>query len=144
MTEKVLYDNMKRHMNLNTIKLQRVENKVSTAMPDVHFHIATGGSGWIENKWTNNPGNKIKFQDGQERWCYNHCQSGGFALILVGHNNGQMSLYWGDQFYGPDYDDVQPDPVRILDRNKEGFAELVRIIKSFFPEQRFFKRPSFH
>lgn len=135
MTEKYLWGKLRNHVNGSQVKLFRVENKVSTAMPDIHYicdSIRTIGnnSGWIESKWTTNPGNKIKFENGQPEWLFNYCLWGGSAWVLVGHTYVRMSLYLGSDFWDPKASEVLcPEPRIELAMNSEGFSQLKKILQ---------------
>jgi len=122
--------------------MERVENSAGRSIPDVYFQTNTGLMGWIELKWTNNVGNKITFQDGQERWLEQHCRWGGFALVVVGHQKSKkFSVYWGADFWDPGLEEnITPDnPLLIADMNAKGFQELLCFIKQGFNEHVFFR-----
>jgi len=100
-SEKKLWTNLKRISDdtTNLFEFERVENSAGTSMADVYGTYYGIGALWIENKWVNNIGNKIKFQDGQPKWLKNQYRRGVPSFVLVGSENGYVAVYSGEDFY---------------------------------------------
>lgn len=139
MSEKKLWDGLKSLEDAQlprSINLWRVENSAHPSMADVHYQIEKVSTGWIENKWVNKIGNKIKFQEGQERWLANYCFNGGEAFVLAGDNKGMMALYWGADFCTLNLEKVDQkniEPIATFERNHIGFIALAELIMNWCP-----------
>jgi hypothetical protein len=68
------------------IKMHRVENRVSSGMPDVHY-VSNKGSGWIELKYVSEFPRKGKMKIGirkaQKFWHRAYYNHGGKSWILI-------------------------------------------------------------
>jgi|TARA_R110002020_G_scaffold48763_6_gene138999 hypothetical protein len=96
MTEKSFWTLLRNNL---AIKMYRVENRVGSGMPDVHY-INKRASGWIELKYVDSFPKKGKVNIGlkkhQALWHKNYNAFGGVSWVLVRLSRSAIFLFKGE------------------------------------------------
>jgi hypothetical protein len=88
--EQRAWDSFKESHDSTKLKLERVENQIRDAMPDVVGQNRRGASFWLEfkaiDKWpvrNTTPVMRNCFEPGQLPWLRSWCQWGGHAFVIL-------------------------------------------------------------